>query len=97
MHSLLYQKYIMYHQFALLLADELALSLLFLIFLVKPITNKNMLFTHYSLTYVYTIIVKTCMLGVVTIVYIMTAAAINDKLAQFLREGQNWEKKPTNI
>jgi hypothetical protein len=22
---------------------------------------------------------------------------INDKLAQFLKEGQNWEKKPTNI
>jgi hypothetical protein len=22
---------------------------------------------------------------------------INNKLAQFLREGQNWEKKPTNI
>jgi hypothetical protein len=22
---------------------------------------------------------------------------INDKLSQFLREGQNWEKKPTNI
>jgi hypothetical protein len=33
---------------------------------------------------------------VVAIAYIM-AAAINDKLAQFLREGQNWEKKPTNI
>ncbi|HJT46794.1 MAG TPA: hypothetical protein VJ729_01335 [Nitrososphaeraceae archaeon] len=24
-------------------------------------------------------------------------ANINDKLAQFLREGQNWEKRPTNI
>src|SRR5919198_4326626 len=22
---------------------------------------------------------------------------VNEKLAQFLREGQNWEKKPTNI
>jgi hypothetical protein len=27
----------------------------------------------------------------------MTAAPIYDKLAQFLREGQNWEKKPTNV
>ena len=27
----------------------------------------------------------------------MTAADVNEKLAQFLREGQNWEKKPTNI
>jgi hypothetical protein len=25
------------------------------------------------------------------------ATDINDKLGQFLREGQNWEKKPTNI
>ena len=22
---------------------------------------------------------------------------VNEKLAQFLREGQNWEKKPTNV
>jgi hypothetical protein len=29
-------------------------------------------------------------------IYIMTLD-INDKLAQFLREGQNWEKKATNI
>src|SRR5919198_250617 len=36
------------------------------------------------------------MSDVVSIVCIMTAA-INEKLAQFLREGQNWEKKPTNI
>jgi hypothetical protein len=27
---------------------------------------------------------------------IMTAA-VNEKLTQFLREGQNWEKKPTNM
>ncbi|MFL6383330.1 MAG: hypothetical protein ACJ72S_18880 [Nitrososphaeraceae archaeon] len=25
------------------------------------------------------------------------ATDINEKLGQFLREGQNWEKKPTNI
>jgi hypothetical protein len=25
------------------------------------------------------------------------AAEVNERLAQFLREGQNWEKKPTNI
>ncbi|MFL6454156.1 MAG: hypothetical protein ACJ71L_09190 [Nitrososphaeraceae archaeon] len=25
------------------------------------------------------------------------ATDINDELGQFLREGQNWEKKPTNI
>jgi hypothetical protein len=24
-------------------------------------------------------------------------ADVTEKLAQFLREGQNWEKKPTNI
>ena len=36
------------------------------------------------------------MSDVVSIVCSMTAA-INEKLAQFLREGQNWKKKPTNI
>jgi hypothetical protein len=42
-------------------------------------------------------IIKTCIAGVIiSILYIM-AADINEKLAQFLREGQNWEKKPTNI
>jgi hypothetical protein len=25
------------------------------------------------------------------------SAAVNEKLTQFLREGQNWEKKPTNM
>ncbi|MFL6319220.1 MAG: hypothetical protein ACJ72Q_01990 [Nitrososphaeraceae archaeon] len=29
-------------------------------------------------------------------VYIMTLD-VNEKLGQFLREGQDWEKKPTNI
>ena len=27
----------------------------------------------------------------------MTAADVNEKLAQFLSEGQNWKKRPTNI
>jgi hypothetical protein len=27
----------------------------------------------------------------------MAAADVNEKIAQFLRGGQNWEKKPTNV
>ena len=41
-------------------------------------------------------VVKTCMPGIVSIICVMIAA-INEKLAQFLREGQNWEKKLTNV
>jgi hypothetical protein len=54
-------------------------------------------FLGYSFTYVSTMIVKTCMPDVASIICVMTTAAINEKLAQFLREGQTWEKKPTNI
>jgi hypothetical protein len=35
-------------------------------------------------------------MGSVYYIYIMTTD-VNEKLAQFLREGQNWEKKSTNI
>jgi hypothetical protein len=32
-----------------------------------------------------------------TVCVMTTAALINDKLAQFLKEGRMWEKKPTSI
>src|SRR5919198_5062893 len=35
--------------------------------------------------------------GVIYHIYTMTAADVSEKLAQFLREGQNWKKKATNI
>jgi hypothetical protein len=41
-------------------------------------------------------IIKTCIADVISILDIMTVD-INEKLGQFLKEGQNWEKKPTNI
>ena len=55
------------------------------------------------LGYVYMNVIKTQSIfttiylpGVVSIVCVMTAA-INEKLSQLLKEGQNWEKKATNI
>jgi len=39
---------------------------------------------------------SVCMSNVVSLVYTM-ATGINDKIAQFLRECQTWEKKATNI
>jgi hypothetical protein len=44
---------------------------------------------------------KTCRILYVWVlvyhIYNMAADVINEKLAQFLSEGQNWEKKPTNL